>query len=89
MSYNTVFMIIKQCIDQMDYYALLAGGAPNDEFDLESKEISKRIRCDQSIQEIADVIADVFNASFDAHDDPGVFLPVAEQIRKELLSLLY
>ncbi len=37
------FHIVKKYIDQTDYYALLASGAPSDEFDIESKEISARI----------------------------------------------
>lgn len=32
------FHIVKKYIDQMDYYGLLAGGAPFDEFDIESKK---------------------------------------------------
>ncbi len=40
------FHIVKKYIDQMDYYALLASGAPSDEFDIESRGISARIRDD-------------------------------------------
>ena len=80
------FHIVKKYIDQMDYYALLAGGAPSDEFDIESKEICARIRYDYSAQDIAEIIASVFNEHFDEHDDAIVFLAVAEQIEKELLK---
>jgi hypothetical protein len=69
----------------MDYYALLASGAPSDEFDMESKEISARIRYEYSAQDIAEIIASVFNEYFDEHDDTTVFMPVAEQIKNELL----
>ena len=55
------FHIVKKYIDQMDYYDLLASGAPSDEFDIESKEISVRIRDDHSVQDIAEIIALVFN----------------------------
>lgn len=82
---NKVFLIVKKYIDQMDYYALLAGGAPRNEFDSESIEISNRIHPEQSIQEIANIIAEVFNANFDERNDAMDFLVVAEQIRKELL----
>ena len=78
------FLIIKKFIDKMDYYALLAGGAPSDEFDIESKEISKRVRYDHSAQEIANIIASVFNKQFGEHDDASAFLSVAEQIKNEL-----
>ena len=84
MSEKEKFLIIKKFIDQMDYYALLAGGAPSDEFDSESKEISNRVRFDHSAQEIAYIIASVFNRSFNEHDDITDFLPVAERIKSEL-----
>ena len=80
------FLVIKKYIDQMDYYDLLASGAPSDEFDIESKEISSRVRYDHSVQDIAEIIASVFNEYFDEHDDATVFLAVAKQIEKELLK---
>jgi hypothetical protein len=79
------FLIIKKYIDQMDYDDLLASGAPSDEFDIESKEISARVQYDHSVQEIAEIIASVFNEHFDEHDDTMVFMPVAEQIKNKLL----
>ena len=80
------FLVIKKYIDQMDYYALLASGAPSDEFDIESKEISARVQYDHSAQDIAEIIASVINAHFNEHDDAAIFLAVAEQIEKELLK---
>ena len=80
------FHIVKKYIDQMDYYGLLASGAPSDEFDIESKEISARISDDRSAQDIAEIIASVFNEYFDEHDDATVFLAVAKQIENELLK---
>ena len=80
------FLVIKKYIDQMDYYDLLASGAPSDEFDIETKEISARISDVHSVQDIAEIIASVFNEYFDEHDDATVFLVVAEQIEKELLK---
>ncbi len=80
------FLVVKKYIDQMDYYALLASGAPSDEFDMESKEISARIRYEHSAQDIAEIIASVFNEYFDEHDGATVFLAIAEQIEKELLK---
>ena len=81
------FLVVKKYIDQMDYYGLLASGAPSDEFDIESKEICARIRDEHSVQDIAEIIAAVFNKYFDEHDDATVFLAVAEQIEKELVNL--
>ena len=78
------FFIIKKFIDQMDYYNLLENGAPADEFDIESKEISEKVRDDHSLQDIANIIADVFNKHFDEDNEITAFLPVAEQIKSEL-----
>ena len=75
------FHIVKTHIDKMVYFDLLASGAPLDEFDIESKEISARVKCEHSVQEIAEIIASVFNEYFDEHDDATEFLFVAEQIK--------
>jgi hypothetical protein len=83
---SKTFLVVKKYIDQMDYYALLAGGAPSDEFDLESKIISEKISCDNSAQEIADIIASVLNRSFDEDDNAPVFLSIAQLIKNELLD---
>ena len=77
------FLVNKKFIDQMDYYALLAGGSPPDEFDLESKMISEMLHHDHSAQEIANIIASVFNKQFGEHDDASVFLSVAERSKSE------
>ena len=78
------YFVVKKFIDQMDYYALLAGGSPFDEFDLESRMISEMLQYDHSVQEIANIIASVFNEQFGEHDDASVFLSVAERIKSEL-----
>ena len=77
------FHIIKKYVDQMDYYDLLASGAPSDEFDIESKEICARVRCEHSVCEIAEIMALVFNEYFDEHSDSSVFLAVAELIKND------
>ena len=78
------FHVVKKYIDQMDYYGLLASGAPSDEFDIETKEIRAKISDDHSVQDIAVIIASVLNEYFDQHDDATAFLPVAEQIKNEV-----
>lgn len=77
------FHIVKKYIDQMDYYDLLASGAPSDEFDIESKEISTRIRQEHTVWEIAEIIAQVFHEYFDNNDDATAFLSVAKQMKNE------
>ena len=81
-----IFDIVKRHIDKMDYYGLLAGGAPTDEFDIESRAISERIHAEQSVVEIAEIVAKVFNSQFNKQDDLAVFLPIAEKIKKDLLG---
>ena len=81
-----IFHIIKKHIDRMDYYGLLAGGAPADEFDIESRAISEEIHIEQSAVEIADIIAKVFNSHFNEQDNVSAFLPVAKEIKKDLLG---
>lgn len=85
MNYNEIYRVVKKYINQMDYYGLLAGGAPDNEFDIESKEISRRIGSDKSTNDIAKIIADVFNFRFGEKDDAEVFLSVSEKIKNELL----
>ena len=75
------YQLVKKAIDELDVYRLLEGGAPDDEFDSESKEISDRISENDSIIQIAEVITDVFNKAFDLHDKPSVYYSTAEEIR--------
>lgn len=81
---HAVFAIVKKHIDKLDYYALLAGGAPADEFDLESLEISKAIHADSSVLEIAEIIAQVFEKNFDEATYVNSFMQTAFNIKEEL-----
>lgn len=81
MSEMSKYQLVKKAIDELDVYGLLEGGAPDDEFDSESKEISDRISENDSIIQIAEVITDVFNRAFDLHDKPSVYYSTAEEIR--------
>ena len=80
-----IFLIVKSVIDELDLFRLLKGGAPSDEFDVESKDISNRISKDLTPGEIAIVIADVFNNSFDLNSQPSEYIKPATII-KELLQ---
>ncbi len=83
---NNQFRIVKKWIDTMDYYDLLASGAPKDEFDSESREISRRINPQMSAQQIADIIAEVFNVNFGEDTSIDYFLPIAEAIQSNLMK---
>lgn len=80
-----IFLIVKSVIDRFDLYGLSEGGAPEDEFDEESREIANRISKDRTPEQIAVVIADVFNKAFDLCDSPDIFIKPAKKI-KVLLS---
>lgn len=76
--------IVKRHIDALDYYGLLAGGAPRDEFAGESRQIAERITSDMTAEQIEAIIADVLYSAF-APDAPIVdLLPTAQRIKDEL-----
>ena len=80
------YQLVKKAIDKLDVYGLLEGGAPDDEFDSESKEIADRISESDSVMQIAEVITDVFNKAFDLHDKPSVYYSTAEEIKHLLFA---
>ena len=65
-------------------YALLAGGAPADEFDAESLEISKAIHTDSSVFQIAAIIAQVFEKYFGEITPVNSFIQTAINIKEEI-----
>ena len=80
----TKYSIVKKYIDEMDYLSLLAGGAPGDEFDSESQEISDKITYAHTEQDIANVIADIFSRTFDDKNEAGYFIDCARKIYTDL-----
>lgn len=81
------YEIVKKQIDKMDCYGLLSGGAPDDEFDSEAKEIAERIEITMSAEEISEIIADVFNRSFNERDKSEHFMNVAEAIANNFIDI--
>jgi len=78
------FSIIKKHIDQMDCYGLLGSDAPADEFDIESQIIADAIIESSTIQEIATIIAGVFNRQFSDNRQPDCFMGCAGKIYCDL-----
>ncbi len=79
-----IYRIVKAEINKWNPYGLLPD-APHDEFNGESEELSKYIRFDSSIEQIARAVSKVFSRSFET---PG-FMPedcldVAREIQKAL-----
>ncbi|MBR3516650.1 MAG: hypothetical protein IKO10_10080 [Lachnospiraceae bacterium] len=81
------YEIVKKYIDEKDPERLLAMGAPDDEYDIESRKIAERITVQHSAEEIAGIIAEVINKAFDCDDSPDLYVEVAQKIRKELESI--
>lgn len=77
---RTLYFVVNKAIDELDMYGLLKMGAPDDEFEYEALRISERVSENDSIQQIASVIADVFNQAFDEHHEASVFLATAGRI---------
>jgi hypothetical protein len=80
------YEIIKETIDKWDPYGLLEIHCPEDEYDCESKEISKKINFENTTYEIAAIISNIFTASF---NDPEIFsitncMKIAEKIKIEM-----
>lgn len=86
MSKKSLYQIVKQAIDELDVYGLLEQGAPKDEFEEEALLIAERISPNDSIQQIASVIAEVFNKEFDEHFETSAFLATAERISQLLAA---
>lgn len=82
------YVIVKKYIDEMDYCSLLLHGAPDDEFDNESQEISDKITYTQTERDIAQIIAEVFQKSFDRKDSEELFIDCAKKIYADLHYIL-
>lgn len=84
MKNDTLFQVVKKQIDAADVYALLEGGAPKDEFDIESAMIASRLRKGMTVYSIAKIIAEVMNEQFEEIFKANEFIPYAKQIEKFL-----
>lgn len=78
------FEIVKKYIDEYDYYGLLAGGAPNDEFDSYSRKLAAVITENDTVEEIAVLIAETIDKAFNEEIKLDNFLEIAQKIRNAL-----
>ena len=79
-----VFLIVKSVLDEF-MKGLFKGKVTPDEFDRESRGLSSRVSKDWTLEQIAFIIADVFNKSFNLTLPADGFLEPATRI-KELLQ---
>lgn len=78
-----MFDIVKKAIDEFNPYGLLPE-APSDEYDIESREIAGQISENNTIEEIAEIIAIVLSKAFDANFDIKKCMVPAEKIYKSM-----
>lgn len=64
--YKRAQLVVKAVIDAWDPYALLAGGAPRDEFSEEIDQIVRHLPQIKSEDDAIKVISEVMASSFDA-----------------------
>lgn len=74
-----VYEVVKSAVDEMDYMSLLASEAPKDEFETEIQKICGLIKSYKTAEEIAELLAEVFNKAFSANDKPDMFLNCAKK----------
>lgn len=79
---TTIFHIVKTHINKWDPYDLLPF-APLDEYDSESKQISKKITKQSTVYNIAIIISKVFTSSFGDTFTSDKCLTVAQDINDE------
>ena len=65
---NPVYAAVKRCVDEWDPYGLLEIGAPEDEFDTESRMVADRISPGMTAEEIAEAVNSVFSNQFFPED---------------------
>jgi hypothetical protein len=68
--YEQALSVVRGVIREWDPYSLLAGGAPNDEFDHQVAQLVARSRKIESPADATRAVSEVFSESFDAADFP-------------------
>ena len=81
---DKLFRIVKETIDKIDVYCLLASGSPQDEFDSESEMITARLQKGMTAHDIAKIIAQVMSEQFNDDFWASEFIPYVEPIEKVL-----
>ena len=79
-----IFQIVKAVIDEMDAAYLRRDGAPDDEYDLESYEIAKRIDESSGVDEIEAAIENVWLQYFGNYSRLKDYKVYAEKIYRSI-----
>jgi hypothetical protein len=78
------FEIVKETIDEWNPYTLLGEGAPDDEFDSESRSVAAKINAESSANDIAYIISKVFTSSFGESFSYENCIDVANKIKSAM-----
>ncbi len=78
--YEQVLLAIKEVIHSWDPYALLSGGAPEDEFDGEIGKLATKLREIKSEKDIANSLRQVFESSFELNASDDEYLKIGEKL---------
>ena len=81
-----LYLAVKRNVDELDCYHLLRDGAPPDEFDIEIKDLCRRISPENTSYEIAQIIADVFEEWMDAKYSVNSLMEIAKDIKNSAQS---
>ena len=80
----SLFEIVKTHVDCLDRMGLLDMGAPEDEYDPESRMICDRITAESTPREIALIMADVFSKMFSQEEAAETYRIAAQRIWDDL-----
>ncbi len=83
---DSVYLIIKKYVDYYDFFGYLAMGAPEDEYDIETREIRKKINRYSSEKEIRRAVVNTFIEKFDADLSTDMFAESLEQMVRDIKS---
>lgn len=84
--YEKAIEIVRSSFHRIDPYALLEGGAPDDEFDSEIQKIIAKYSEWNSAQDVTNSIVSVLNASFDGLFQGREFETEAQVVYTEFRS---
>ncbi|MCA1030335.1 YugE family protein [Bacillus timonensis] len=86
MKKNIAFDIVAKHINKWDAWGLLSGGAPLDEYDIETQRIVNALPLIKSQMSLANTIKEVFDKAFGEEHNLENCIKVAENIWDELMS---
>jgi hypothetical protein len=85
---KSLYKIVENAIDDMDYQDLLASNAPKDEFEPEITKVCDTLKINDSVEDIAKLLTAIFNHSFNVDETPDMFINCATNIRIHLDDLI-